>query len=48
MSKVTSRYVYVGEVVARHQMPIFMVFNKDIRFMSQLYERCHEEMGTQL
>ena len=40
--------IYVREVVARHGVPVSVVSDRDIRFTSSFWKRCHDEMGTRL
>ncbi|KAJ9553287.1 hypothetical protein OSB04_017332 [Centaurea solstitialis] len=38
--------IYVKEVVARHEVPVTVISDRDVRFTSQFWRRFHEDMGT--
>ena len=40
--------IYVREVVVRHGVPVSMVSDRDVRFISRFWRKFHEELGTQL
>ncbi|KAI3732915.1 hypothetical protein L1987_64127 [Smallanthus sonchifolius] len=40
--------VFINEVVARHEMPLMIVSNRDTRFTSSFWKRFHEAIGTRL
>ena len=40
--------MYVRKIVARHSMPVSIVFDRDVWFTSWLWKRFHEDLGTRL
>ena len=40
--------IYVWEVVARHDVPISVTSDRDLRFTSRFWKRFDDELGTQL
>lgn len=40
--------IYIKEVVARHGVPVFVTFDRLVRFTSRFCKKFHEELGTHL
>ena len=40
--------IYIREVVARHEVPILVISDRDVRFTSRFWKRFHDELGTRL
>ncbi|KAJ9562068.1 hypothetical protein OSB04_007228 [Centaurea solstitialis] len=40
--------IYVKEVVSRHEVPVSIISDRDVRFTSRFWERFHSELGTRL
>ena len=40
--------VYVNEIVARHGVPVTIVYDRDTRFTSQFWQDFQKQMGTKL
>ena len=40
--------IYIREVVARHEVPIFLIFDRDVQFTSRFWKKFHDDLGTRL
>ncbi|KAJ9563166.1 hypothetical protein OSB04_008326 [Centaurea solstitialis] len=40
--------IYVREIVARHEVPVTVISDRDVRFTSRFWSRFHDDLGTRL
>ncbi|KAJ9545001.1 hypothetical protein OSB04_024708 [Centaurea solstitialis] len=40
--------IYAKEIVARHDVPVTIISDRDVRFTSRFWERFHQDLGTRL
>ena len=48
IQKSISADIYIIEVVARHEVLVLVISNRDVRFSSRFWKKFHDERGTRL
>ena len=40
--------IYIREIVARHEVSVSVISDRDVRFTSRFWKKFHDELGTRL
>ena len=40
--------VYIRKIISRHGVPVSIVSDRNVRFISRFWQNIHEELGTRL